>query len=108
VNLNLKTLVQSAVLAVAFVLATPSAARAEGKVTGVVTNIEVAKDKKSAVATLKDGGTAALVPITVVDTLTLQKFERSVIQVGDEVKCKYEKKGAKNVATYFKKPGGCS
>lgn len=95
-------------LAVAFALATPAAARAEGKVTGVVTKIDVAKDGKSAVATLKDGETAALVPVTVLDTVTLQKFERSVIQVGDEVKCRFEKKGKRNVATYFKKPAGCS
>lgn len=104
----MKTLIQAAAIAVAFVLATPSVARAETKVTGVVTKIDVAKDGKSAVATLKDGDTAALVPITIVDTVTLQKFERSVIQVGDEVKCKYDRKGKKNVASSFKKAAGCS
>jgi hypothetical protein len=50
-NLILRT----AALAVAFVLVAASPARAEeAKMTGVVTKIEVAKDKKSAVATLKD------------------------------------------------------
>ena len=101
-------ILKTAALAVAVALAVPAAAGAEEKVTGVVTRIDVAKDGKSAVATLKDGETAALVPITVVDVVTLQKFERSVIQVGDEVKCKYDRKGKKNVATYFKKPAGCS
>jgi tetrahydromethanopterin S-methyltransferase subunit D len=106
---NAKTLMSLAALAGAVLLATPSVAdAAEAKLTGVVTKIDVAKDGKSAVATLKDGETAALVPITVTDIVTLQKFERSVIQVGDEVRCKYEKKGKKNVSTFFKKPAGCS
>jgi len=103
----MKKLIQAAVLASAFVLATASPARAEEKMNGTVTKLDVAKDKKSAVAVLKDSGTAALVPITVIDDVTLQKFERSVIQVGDDIKCKFEKKGSKNVATYFKKAGGC-
>jgi hypothetical protein len=104
----MRKLIQAAAVAIAFVLATPSAARAETKFTGVVTKIDVAKDGKSAVATLKDGDTAALVPVTIVDAVTLQKFERNVIQVGDEVKCKFEKKAKKNVATSFKKAAGCS
>lgn len=102
-----KRLARAAALALAFVLAAPSLARAEEKLTGVVTKIELAKDRRSAVATLKDGETAALVPITVVDQLTLDKLEKSVIQVGDEVKARYERKGKRNVASYFKKPGGC-
>jgi hypothetical protein len=98
----------AAALVFALALAVPSVARAEEKMTGVVTKLDVAKDKKSAVAVLKDNETAALVPITVVDDVTLQKFERSVISVGDEIKCKYEKKGKKNVAKSFKKAAGCS
>jgi hypothetical protein len=103
----MKTFAQAASLALALLLVTPSAARAEEKMTGVVTQIDVAKDRKSAVAILKDGETAALVPITVTDDVTLKKFEGSVIQVGDEVKARYEKKGKKNQATSFKKAGGC-
>lgn len=104
----MRTLVRAAALAVAFALAAASPARAaEAKMTGVVEKLDVAPDKKSAVAVLKDSNTAALVPITVVDVVTLQKFERSVIGVGDEIKCKYEKKGKKNVALSFKKAGGC-
>ena len=74
---------------------------------GSVTAIEVAKDGKSAVAKLKDSKTAAIVPITVQDDVTLKKFEDHRIGVGDEIKCKYEKKAGKNVATFFKKAGGC-
>ena len=74
----MKKIIQAAVLAFAVVLATASTARAEEKVNGTVTKLEVAKDKKSAVAVLKDNETAKLVPVTIVDDVTLQKFERSV------------------------------
>lgn len=104
---KLNVVARVAALAVALVLGTASVARAEQKMTGVVTKIDVAKDKKSAVAILKDSKTAAETPITIQDDATLQKFERSVISEGDEIKCRYEKKGGKNVATYFKKAAGC-
>lgn len=94
-------------LSIPFVLLTASPARAEEKVLGPVTRIEVAKDGKSAVATLKDKKTAAVVAITVVDEVTLKKLADHRIGVGDEIKCRYERKGGKNVATFFKKPGGC-
>ena len=38
---------------------------------------------------------------------TLKKFEDHRIGNGDEIKCKYEKKDGKNLATFFKKAGGC-
>lgn len=105
----MKTLVQAAALAVAFVLATAAPARAaEEKLVGVVTKIDVAKDGKSAVATLKDNETAALVPITILDDVTLRKFERNIIVVGDEIKCKVDVKGKKKVAKTFLKTAGCS
>lgn len=94
-------------LSIAVVLATASPARAEETVLGSVTRIEVARDGKSAVATIKDKRTAAAVAVTVVDEVTLKKFGDHRIGVGDEIKCRYEKKGDKNVATFFKKPGGC-
>lgn len=103
----MKKIIQAASLAFALVLAAASPARAEEKLTGAVTKLDVAKDGKSAVAVLKDSKTAAEVPISVVDDVTLQKFERGVIGVGDEIKCRYETKGGKKVATYFKKAGGC-
>ena len=103
----MKRLVPFAAAAVLLGLALPARAE-ELKMTGVVTKLDVAKDKKSAVAVLKDNESASLVPVTVVDDVTLGKFERSVIQVGDEIKCKYEKKGKKNVAKSFKKAAGCS
>lgn len=103
----MKTLLKTLAVAVAFVLVTAAPALAEEKMSGAVTAIDVAKDGKSAVAKLKDSKTAAIVPITVQDDVTLKKFEDHRIGVGDEIKCKYEKKGGKNVATFFKKAGGC-
>lgn len=103
----MKRLVSLAAAAVLLGLALPARAE-EVKLTGVITRLDVAKDRKSAVAVLKDNDTAALVPISITDDVTLQKFERSVIQVGDEIKAKYEKKGKKNVSRSFKKAAGCS
>ncbi len=94
-------------LAVAFTLATGTVAGAEEKLLGVVTKIELAKDGNSAVATLKDSKSEQPLDIAVEDKLTLDKFKDRRIGVGDEIKCKYEKQSAKNLATYFKKAGGC-
>lgn len=106
----MNAILRSAALAAALAvgLAVPSVARAETKMTGVLTRLELAEDGKTAVATLKDAQTAALVPITVVDDVTLQKFQRSVISIGDEIKAKYDRKGKKSVATSFKRAAGCS
>lgn len=103
----MKRLLAALSLAVAFVLVTATPARAEDKILGALTSVEVSKDGKSAVAKLKDSKTAAIVPIMVVDDVTLKKFEDKRIGVGDEIKCRFEKKGGKNVATFFKKAGGC-
>ncbi|HSM92569.1 MAG TPA: hypothetical protein VLT47_06730 [Anaeromyxobacteraceae bacterium] len=103
----MKKLISAVSLAVAFVLVTPHAARAEEKMLGTVTSISVAKDGKSAVATLKDSKSGGPVDIFVADDVTLKKFADHRIGNGDEIKCKYEKKDGKNLATFFKKAGGC-
>lgn len=104
----MKRFVAVLTLAVAVTLATGTAARAEEKVLGPVIKIDIAgKDAKVAVATLKDGSSGKTVEITVLDQVTLDKFKDHRISVGDEVKAKYDAKDGKNVATYFKKPGGC-
>lgn len=101
----MKKLLSAVAVAVALFVATP--AQAEEKLLGTVSTLDVAKDGKSAVATLKDSKSGAPVAITVTDDVTLKKFQDHRIGVGDEIKCKYEKKGGKNVATFFKKAGGC-
>jgi hypothetical protein len=105
--MTMKKLLSAVALAVAFTLATATPALAEEKLLGTVTKIAVAQDGRSAVATLKDSKTAANVEITVADDVTLKKFADHRIGNGDEIKCKYEKKDGKNVATFFKKAGGC-
>jgi len=107
--MTVKKLVSALVLAASFVLAAPSPARAEDKVLGTVTKIDLAsKDAAAAVAILQDTGSGKSVAITVLDKVTLDKFKDHRINVGDEIKARFEKKDGKNVATYFKKPGGCS
>jgi hypothetical protein len=104
-----KKLASLVALSAAFTLLTGTVARAEEKVLGTVTKIAIAgQDAAVAVATLKDGASGQPVDITVVDKVTLDKFKDKRIGVGDEIKAKYEKKDGKNVATFFKKPGGCS
>ena len=102
-----RVLALSAALALLVLVTATPALAAEQKMLGTVTKISVAKDGKSAVAPLKDSKTAAAVDISVVDDLTLKKFEDHRIGSGDEIKCKYEQKDGKNVATFFKKAGGC-
>jgi hypothetical protein len=88
-------------------LAAPAVARAEEKFLGKVVKIEMATpDAKVATATLQDDA-GKTVAITVQDKVTLDKFADKRITVGDEIKCKYQAKDGKNVATFFKKPGGC-
>jgi hypothetical protein len=103
----MKKLLSAVALAVVFTLVTATPAMAEEKMLGTVTKITVAKDGKSAVATLKDSKSGAAVDITVADDVTLKKFEDHRIGNGDEIKCKFEKKDGKNLATFFKKAGGC-
>jgi hypothetical protein len=104
----LKRIAAAVTAAVALaLLAAPAAAGAEEKILGKVVKIEMAgKDAKVATATLQDEAGTTLV-ITVEDKLTLDKFADKRISVGDEIKCRYLVKGGKNVATFFRKPGGC-
>ncbi len=75
-------------------------------IVGPVTKIELAKDGKSAEATLKDNKGGALVVISITDELTLDKFKDKRIQVGDEIRTRFEK-GDKNLSKTFKKTAGC-
>ena len=75
-------------------------------IVGPVTKIELAKDGKTADAILKDNKGGALVTIHITDDLTLEKFKDKRIQVGDEIRTRFEK-GDKIVAKSFKKTAGC-
>ncbi len=101
----MKKLVAACILAVA--LATGTVARAE-EVLGTVTKIDISgPGAKVATATLLDASSSKAVDLTILDALTLDKFKDHRINVGDEIKARYEKKGGKNVSKFFKKPGGC-
>ena len=92
-------------LAAGFSLTTPAFADPV-TIVGPVTKIELAKDGKSAEAVLKDNKGGALVPIYITDDLTLDKFKDKRIQVGDEIRTRFEK-GEKNLSKSFKKTAGC-
>jgi hypothetical protein len=91
------------------VLAIGGVAQAEEKkMVGVITNIEIAgAEAKTATVTLKDTKTEKTVDITVNDDLTLDKFKDHRIVEGDEIRCRYETKGGKNISAYFRKTAGC-
>lgn len=75
-------------------------------VVGAVTNVVLAKDGKSAEATLKDNKTGQDVKISISDELTLDKFKDKRIQVGDEVRTRYDN-AKQNLSKSFRKTAGC-
>ena len=100
-------LVVVAVLAVGLFSFSSIANADEIKMVGVITKLEVAKDGKSATATLKDNKSSKLVVIIVTDDLTLDKFKDHRIVEGDEIRCKYESVDGKNQSKFFRKTAGC-
>lgn len=78
---------------------------ADQKIVGVVEKIQLSGNV--ATVTLKDNKTGAKVPITVTDNLTLDKLRDKRIVVGDEIRCKYDDAGGKNVSKLFRKTAGC-
>ena len=78
------------------------------KMVGVIQQIQLAgKDAKTATVTLKDTKSDKQVDITIQDELTLDKLKDHRMQDGDEIRCKYEVKDGKNVASSFLKTAGC-
>ena len=102
---RLHALLLYAAMAAGFALAAPAFADSV-TIVGPVTKIELAKDGKSAEATLKDNKGGALVLIYISDDLTLDKFKDKRIGIGDEIRTRFEK-GDKNVSKSFKKTAGC-
>jgi len=93
--------------AVSLVTFSTNASAEEVKMVGTITKIEMSADKKSATVTLKDTKSAAAVAVVVNDELTIDKFNDKRIVIGDEIRCKYNVEGGKNVARLFKKTAGC-
>ena len=91
-----------------FALLAVSAAFAEEvKMVGTVAKITLSADKKSAVVILKDVKSGEEVSINVTDELTLDKFGDKRIVEGDEIRCRYDNDGGKNLSKYFRKTAGC-
>jgi hypothetical protein len=103
---TVRTALQVAALAAA-ALAWQGAWAEDVTVVGAVTKIELAADGASAVATLKDGKSGVDVKVDVTDDLTLDKFKDKRIVEGDEIRARFEKKGAQNASKSFKKTAGC-
>lgn len=98
-------LVLGATLAAALGLGAPALAQTM-TIVGPVTKIELAPDGSSANATLTEIKSGAPIIIHVTDELTLDKFKDKRIQIGDEIRTRFDK-GDKNLARTFKKTAGC-
>lgn len=103
----LSLVVMVAVLAFSVFSLASKASAEDVKVVGVMTKVVIAADGKSATATLKDNKTGKDVVVVVTDDLTLDKFKDKRIVEGDEIRCKFDKEGDKNVSKIFKKTAGC-
>ena len=102
-----QTGIMLAVLTVSSLTLVASASAEDVKMVGTISEIKLAADGKSAVATLKDSKTEASVAITITDELTLDKLKDKRIVDGDEIRTKFEKEGDKNTSKIFKKTAGC-
>lgn len=96
-----------ALVAVSTFAVVRNASAEEIKMVGVISKIVMAADQKSASVTLKDSKSGAEVTVSVQDDLTLDKFKDKRIVEGDEIRCKYDNEGGKNVSKLFKKTAGC-
>jgi hypothetical protein len=102
----LKKLTVAAALAVSVLAFAPVASAADVKMVGVITDIKLAADGKSATATLKNVKGGAEVTVSIKDDLTLDKFKDKRIVKGDEIRVKYDD-AAGNLSSSFKKTAGC-
>ena len=80
---------------------------ADVKMVGVVEKIQLAPDGKSAKATLKDNKSGNSVVLSIGDDETLDKFKDKRIQVGDEIRARYDDAGGNNQSKSFRKTAGC-
>jgi hypothetical protein len=102
----LKKFAVAAALAVSVIAFSPVASAADVKMVGVITDIKLAADGKSATATLKNVKGGAEVTVSIKDDLTLDKFKDKRIVKGDEIRVKYDD-AAGNLSSSFKKTAGC-
>lgn len=102
----LKKFAVAAALAASVIAFSPVASAADVKMVGVITDIQIAPDGKSATAVLKNNKGGAEVTITIKDELTLDKFKDKRIIKGDEIRTKYDDANG-NLSKSFLKTAGC-
>jgi len=106
-NKRLSAMILSALVAGSVLGFAPAALAESITIVGPVTKIQMAADGKSATAILKDNKSGDAVTINITDELTLDKFKDKRIVIGDEIRTRFEKGGAKNDSKSFKKTAGC-
>ncbi len=76
------------------------------KMIGVITRIKIASDEKSANATLKSTRGDKEVTLHVTNELVIDKFKNRKLDVGVEVRAKFEVRDGKNHCTYIRNVAG--
>ena len=104
---TISTLLCATALTVSAAFFSPAALAADVKMVGVVEKIQLAPDGKSAKATLKDNKSGNSVVLSISDDETLDKFKDKRIQVGDEIRARYDDTGGNNASKSFRKTAGC-
>jgi len=97
----------NALCATMLALSAATALAADVKMVGVVEKIQLAPDGKSAKATLKDNKSGNSVVLSIADDETLEKFKDKRIQVGDEIRARFDDAGGNNQSKSFRKTAGC-
>jgi hypothetical protein len=96
--------------AAAAVAAAPLAAAvaaSQTTVIGVLKRIEMAPDGKSAKVLIKNNKGGAMVTVEVTDALTLDRFQKHLIQEGVEVRCRYVVENGENLSKFLEPTAGC-
>ena len=97
----------NALCATVLAFSAATALAADVKMVGVVEKIQLASDGKSAKATLKDNKSGNSVVLSISDDETLEKFKDKRIQVGDEIRARFDDAGGNNQSKSFRKTAGC-
>ncbi|SDH19746.1 hypothetical protein [Propionivibrio dicarboxylicus] len=103
----MRSLLLNALCATVFAFSATTALAADVKMVGVVEKIQLAPDGKSAKATLKDNKSGNSVVLSIGDDETLDKFKDKRIQVGDEIRARFDDAGGNNQSKSFRKTAGC-
>jgi hypothetical protein len=76
------------------------------KIVGIVVRFDIASDRKSAVATVKDLRKEKEVKLYITNELVIDKLRNGKIAEGAEVRAKYESRDGRNHCSYFRKVSG--